>query len=76
MGTSFLVCNMRAEVWFVPLDENSVKWHTKRKGGTTLKVGVPPMQLVRSLTDLAIWHQSRVTTVEKRVSNIDVDVDP
>jgi hypothetical protein len=27
----FLVCNMRAEAWFVPLDQNSVKWHTKEK---------------------------------------------
>jgi hypothetical protein len=26
-----LVCNMRAEAWFVTLDQNSVKWHTKEK---------------------------------------------
>ena len=31
MGTSFLVCNMRAEAWFVALDQNSVKWHTKKR---------------------------------------------
>jgi hypothetical protein len=45
---------MRAEAWFVPLDQNSVKWHTKEKGGTTLKAGAPPMQLELSLSDLAI----------------------
>jgi hypothetical protein len=31
----------------------------QRKGGTTLKVGVPPMQLERSLSDLAIYHSLR-----------------
>jgi hypothetical protein len=59
MGTSFLVCNMPAEAWFVPLDQNSVKWHTKRKGGTALKVEVSPMQLGRSLSDLAIYRQMK-----------------
>src|SRR6266567_1151912 len=58
MGTSVLVCHMRAEDWFVPLDQNSVKWHTKEKVERPPKAGVPPMQLERWLSDLATWHQS------------------
>jgi hypothetical protein len=42
----------------------------QRQGGTTLKVGVPPMQLERSLSDLAIYHSLRTGMREAQLDEV------